>query len=82
MNDPTAATAHRAPSTPTHGRRNAIVAATGLIAIAITAYVQHARSKDPGPWLRYELASVGRGPIQAKVTATGTVNPIVTGRRR
>lgn len=30
------------------------------------------------PAFRFDLATVDRGPIRAKVTATGTVNPIVT----
>ena len=30
------------------------------------------------PTFRFEVAKIDRGPIRAKVTATGTVNPIVT----
>jgi HlyD family secretion protein len=58
--------------------RNAIIAGAVLLAVAIGAYAWRARGKDDGPAFRFEVAQMSRGPIQAKVTATGTVNPIVT----
>jgi HlyD family secretion protein len=61
-----------------HAIRNVLV---GLAAAAIAAggSLYYARSRSAsGPAYRYELGEVTRGAIEAKVTATGTVNPIVT----
>ena len=81
--DPVPATAappppRRAVHAPTHRRRNAVLGGLALVVLAAGAYAWHLRGSDPGPAFRFELASTSRGAIQAKVTATGTVNPIVT----
>src|SRR5579862_6343498 len=41
-------------------------------------WVHRRPSAGAAPVFRFEVAKVDRGPIRAKVTATGTVNPIVT----
>jgi HlyD family secretion protein len=68
----------RAVAPPNHHRRTAIVGGLAVVVLAAGAFIWHARASDRQPAFRFELAKVGRGPIQAKVTATGTVNPIVT----
>lgn len=61
-----------------HGWRNAgVIAAAVLVAIAIYEVI-HQRAAHRTPPARYEIAVVDRGPIRARVTATGTVNPIKT----
>jgi len=46
--------------------------------MAIGMYVWRVHSRDAGPAFRFEVAVASRGPLQAQITATGTVNPIVT----
>lgn len=78
--DPTTAVATPVPrrAIPSHRRRHAIIGGLAVAAIVIAAYAWRAQTSDTGPRFRFELAPISRGPIQAKVTATGTVNPIVT----
>jgi HlyD family secretion protein len=59
-------------------RNKWIVAIVAIIGVGASAYVWRTRANHAGPAFRFELAAISRGPIQAKVTATGTVNPIVT----
>src|SRR5450432_2178743 len=48
-------------------------------ALGASALWAHRRSAARvAPAFRFEIAKADRGPIRAKVTATGTVNPIVT----
>jgi HlyD family secretion protein len=58
------------------------MAATVVIigaALGASAFWAHRRSAARvAPTFRFEIAKADRGPIRAKVTATGTVNPIVT----
>ena len=59
-----------------HALRNALITtAIGLAAVAAW-WVLLARAASRKPAARYDTALVDRGPIRAKVTATGTVNPI------
>ena len=61
-----------------HGVRNAsVIAIVVLAALGSIAWWRH-RSANSVPADRYEVALVDRGPIRARVTATGTVNPIKT----
>ena len=54
-------------------------ALAGGVVIAGSALWSHERSATrAAPAFRFETAKVERGAIRAKVTATGTVNPIVT----
>ena len=63
---------------PRHRLRNLIIAGLAIAVVAVGGYVWRARSSNAGPAFHFEKATTSRGPIQAKVTATGTVNPIVT----
>jgi len=79
--DPATATAASPPrriAEPPRRRGRQVVLAVVGIAAAVVGYAWHARGHDAGPAFRFEVAAISRGPIQAKVTATGTVNPIVT----
>ncbi|HUJ58250.1 MAG TPA: biotin/lipoyl-binding protein, partial [Kofleriaceae bacterium] len=49
-----------------------VLVAVGLIGWRLVA---RSRASQPGPV--FDTATIDRGPIRAKVTATGTVNPIV-----
>ncbi|HTR50417.1 MAG TPA: efflux RND transporter periplasmic adaptor subunit [Kofleriaceae bacterium] len=53
------------------------VAASAIAAVAIILVWAHERASSPTPKLAFETSAVDRGPIRARVTATGTVNPIV-----
>jgi HlyD family secretion protein len=54
-----------------------IGAAAAVIVVAIVWLVRARTAAHESPY-RLETAAVARGPLQAKVTATGTANPIVT----
>ena len=54
----------------------ALIVVGALATLAVRAR-QHVASRTAPPF-RFETTTVDRGPIRAKVTATGTVNPIVT----
>lgn len=57
----------------------ATVVALLLASIGAIAIWRYERSTSKSaPAVRFDTAAVDRGPIRAKVTATGTVNPIVT----
>jgi HlyD family secretion protein len=61
-----------------HVWRNAVVIGiVSLVAIA-TFWLIRQRTTRSEPTFRYEISVVDRGPLRAKVTATGTVNPIKT----
>ncbi len=60
------------------GKIIAGVAALALVATGLGFAVRARTATKPTPDFRFETTAAGRGPIQAKVTATGTVNPIVT----
>ena len=73
-----AAQAH--PPSPWRSWKVEVLSVAGLaalVALAILAAHQR-RGRPPAPIFTYESVEVARGPIQARVTATGTVNPIVT----
>ncbi len=53
-------------------------AALAVVAIVAVVWLVQARTAARKPPYRLETAAVARGPLQAKVTATGTANPIVT----
>lgn len=61
-----------------HGWRNAILVAATVIVILAGWWLVHRRAAERDAAPRYIIAVVDRGPIRAKVTATGTVNPIKT----
>ena len=61
-----------------HGWRNAGIAAALLLAAFGTYAWLQRRAAGRAPAERYEVAVVDRGAIRARVTATGTVNPIKT----
>jgi len=61
-----------------HGRRTAIIVAAALAVILGGWWIVHRRAADRDTANRYAVAVVDRGPIRAKVTATGTVNPLTT----
>ncbi|MFT3698646.1 MAG: efflux RND transporter periplasmic adaptor subunit [Kofleriaceae bacterium] len=60
-----------------HRWRNTSVAIAALTGVLAIAWKLHDRSKTSTPALQYETERTDRGSIRAKVTATGTVNPIV-----
>ena len=64
------------PSTIAHRWRTPVVATAVLVIAAIVLWTRNEGS-SPKPKVAFETARVDRGPIRAKVTATGTVNPIV-----
>jgi len=53
------------------------LAATAVVAIVI-AVVLHARSAPSTAQVRFETAVLARGPLQAKITASGTLSPLIT----
>ena len=62
-------------------KRSWKIAAALIIVAAVAGIVFRARSRAAAknaPAFRFETTTADRGPIRAKVTATGTVNPIVT----
>ncbi len=61
-----------------HPWRNAGVVALILLIVAGSYELYRRRAAQRTPAIRYEIAAVDRGPIRARVTATGTVNPIKT----
>jgi HlyD family secretion protein len=48
------------------------------LAAAVVAFAVRRPRGTAAPAFRFETSAVSRGPIRAKVTATGTVNPIVS----
>ena len=48
----------------------------GIGAVVVYGLFAWQQGTEPGP--RYLTAAADRGPIRATVTATGTVNPVVT----
>ncbi|HEX2670974.1 MAG TPA: efflux RND transporter periplasmic adaptor subunit, partial [Polyangiaceae bacterium] len=68
-----------APVVPRHWRAWAVkttlaIALVGLLAYGVTRY----RSRSAGPTVRYETALVDAGPLDAKVTATGALSPLIS----
>jgi HlyD family secretion protein len=61
-----------------HPWRNGVILAAVIAAVATGGLWLRHRSAARQPAIRYEATAVDRGPIRAKVTATGTVNPIKT----
>ena len=55
-----------------------MIGGIAVVAAGLGIYAWRATHSSDGPAFHFELAPASRGPIQAKVTATGTVNPIVT----
>lgn len=56
----------------------ATVAAASVMIVGGTFWLRGRSATRSAPAFRFETAKVERGAIRAKVTATGTVNPIVT----
>jgi HlyD family secretion protein len=76
----TAAVAPQRPTVAGH-RVGKVTTAVVLVALSIGAAAiwQHEKATSKAvPAIRFDTAAVDRGPIRAKVTATGTMNPIVT----
>jgi HlyD family secretion protein len=76
-------TAAAAPQHPTlvGAKIGKIATAVVLVGISMAAIAiwRHERSATKAaPAIRFDSVSIDQGPIRAKVTATGTVNPIVT----
>jgi HlyD family secretion protein len=73
---------HAAPATSAHARRPwkryAIVAFALMFVVALGLFYARARSKQANPPKRFEAIAVSRGPLQARVTASGTVSPLIT----
>ncbi len=61
-----------------HTLRNSLIVAALLALVAGGWWLVRQRAAARAPAFEYEVATVDRGPIRAKVTATGTVNPIKT----
>ena len=61
-----------------HHHRNELLGGILVATLVIGGLFWHRAHTPTAPAFRFELTSVDRGPIQAKVTATGVVNPIVT----
>ena len=61
-----------------HVVRNVIVVAAIAAAVAGTWWGLRIRAARSAQSVHYEVATIQRGRIQARVTATGTVNPIKT----
>jgi HlyD family secretion protein len=58
------------------GRRNWIWLGGLLVAVAAGAAYVYAGQAEPPP--KYRLAKIERGPITSTITATGTVNPVIS----
>jgi len=68
--------ARRAPFRSQKWRRNLLIAGGGgLLVLTAAAWYWWASGAEP---VHYKTASVDRGPITSVVTATGTVNPVVS----
>ena len=65
--------------THVHRRRAIVAIVTGaaVAAIAAAVWYRSAHRSSGQPTYAFETATIDRGAIRAKVTATGTVNPIV-----
>jgi HlyD family secretion protein len=70
--------ARRSSERPAKSSRVPRLVAVGLL-LALAGFfgLRYLRSKGPPP-VKFETASVDRGPISAKVTATGTLSALVT----
>jgi HlyD family secretion protein len=68
------------PETPQSHRWRTIFIATALVTFGASAALlyRHAQASRRPAHSRFETAAVSRGPIEAKVTSTGTVNAIIT----
>lgn len=55
-------------------RMAAVLAGCGLVALWVARY----RSRTSEPAVRYETALIDEGPLDAKVTATGAVSPLIS----
>lgn len=60
------------------GTRVLRVAVTVAVALLVAALAWRYARAQRAPVVRYQTAQVDRGPIAAKVTASGTVSAIVT----
>lgn len=59
--------------------RNALRTAGALAAVALVAFlIARYRSRAIEPTVRYETALIDEGPLDAKVTATGAVSPLIS----
>ena len=63
---------------PNHRWRNLISSGIAVIGLASGALAWRSHRRTIAPRFHFELAAVDRGPIRAKITATGIVNPLVT----
>lgn len=61
-----------------HPWRVSAIASAIVLVLAGAIWAVRTRSSGEQPAGRYEVSAVDRGPIRARVTATGTVNPIKT----
>ncbi|MGE5186327.1 MAG: efflux RND transporter periplasmic adaptor subunit [Acidobacteriota bacterium] len=61
-----------------HVWRNSLIVAALLAVVAGGWWLARRRAASRAPAFQYEMVPIDRGPIRAKVTATGTVNPIKT----
>jgi HlyD family secretion protein len=68
----------RIPISPRTSKIVATALALALVAGGGALWARRRVSAKAAPAFRFDVAAVDRGPIRAKVTATGTVNPIVT----
>src|SRR5262245_25016914 len=75
--DPTALADATAPPAPRpHVRRWILIAILAAVAIGIGVAVVRRQHRPEGP--RFETQAVTRGPLQARVTANGTLSALVT----
>src|ERR1700690_4543525 len=59
-------------------RISGAVLVVGVVLGGVALRVRKRSAAKSAPVFRFETAKADRGPIRAKVTATGTANPIVT----
>jgi len=59
-------------------RKSFLVILMGLIALAVGAYYYLEKTGQNGTSQKYRMVKVERGDISSSVTATGTINPVVT----
>jgi HlyD family secretion protein len=58
--------------------RSTLIGVVAVVLVVAGFWFVRARTAQHAPSVRFETAVVDRGPIRAKITATGTVNPIKT----